>query len=1072
MSAPDRDPEVPGAAGAPTAQVPSEPPRSADSTALPPVVIVVVAHNPGWWFDDTLRSIGEQDYANASVLVIDAASDTDLQDRIAAVLPDARLRRLESNNGFGASCNEVLATVQGAAFYLFCHDDVRLAPDTVQTLVEEAFRSNAGIVGPKIVDWHEPQRLLQVGMGADKTGYPSPYIERGELDQGQHDGVRDAFYIPGAATLVRTDLFEALGGFDPGISFHADDLDLCWRARAAGGRVVVAPSTAVGHLEALGVRHPVDDRRRLQMRHRQRAMRVASSFWTRVRVVPQAALLALAEIVYALVLGRFRQARDVAGAWTWNLSHRGQTRTRRKALSKIRTVPDRDIRALQAKGSARFAAFLRGQLGASGDRLASVAGARRELADTLRSSSAGAALTVWLVVTAVIVFGSRDLLFGDISAVGDLPLFGDSATDLIRQWTSGWRDVGLGAVDANPTGLGFIGLLGYPLLGAMGVLRTLLILGMLPLGIVGMWRLCKPIGSRRARVVGLVVYAASPIAYNSLADGQWGGLVLYGLAPWIVSQLAKASGLSPFGPVGGESGPGVRARPLVQRLVMVGVLSAIAAMLFPVALVVVVGMALALALGGLVAGQLAGSGRVLLVAVGGALVGMVLHLPWSASWLSGGWDAIAGTTSAGSDPLDLGAILRFETGPVGAGPLGYALLVVALLPLFIGRDWRLGWAVRAWGLALAGLAGVWVAAQGWLPGDLPSAELLLAPAAVGLALAAAMGMAAFEVDLPDYHFGWRQIVSLLAGAALVLAVFPVIGAAIDGRWHQPAGDYDSTLAFLDEEGQAAPFRVLWLGDASVLPLAGWQLDAPEIDDLGPGATLAYATSDNGTPSLADRWAGDPSAATTGLGDALEVAASGGTSRLGSLLAPMGVRYIVVPLAIAPEPYSEPAYDAAGIEAMLEGQLDLSSVTAAGVVVYENASWGPTRALLPPDTAIPPGGDSLLEQVFPAVSGAPVALPDDDGYQRFQGELPPSVVYLAAASADEWRLRAGDGTSAERVDALGWANAFLSDGSDDATLWFETPTSRLLILAGQVLLWILAIIYLLRVRVVSDERRTL
>ena len=48
----------------------------------------------------------------------------------------------------------------------------------------------------------------------------------------------------------------------------------------------------------------------------------------------------------------------------------------------------------------------------------------------------------------------------------------------------------------------------------------------------------------------------------------------------------------------------------------------------------------------------------------------------------------------------------------------------------------------------------------------------------------------------------------------------------------------------------------------------------------------------------------------------------------------------------------------------------------------------------------------------------------------------------------------------------------SDGSDDATLWFKTPTSRLLILAGQVLLWILAIIYLLRVRVVSDERRTL
>jgi hypothetical protein len=187
---------------------------------------------------------------------------------------------------------------------------------------------------------------------------------------------------------------------------------------------------------------------------------------------------------------------------------------------------------------------------------------------------------------------------------------------------------------------------------------------------------------------------------------------------------------------------------------------------------------------------------------------------------------------------------------------------------------------------------------------------------------------------------------------------------------------------------------------------------------------------------------------------------------------MGVRYVVVPLAIAPAPYSDPAYDADDLRAMLEGQLDLSSVTAAGVVVYENDSWGPTRALLPEGTPIPPGGEALPERVFPEVRGAPVALPDDEGYQRFAGELPPSVVYLAAASSDRWRLEADDGTDAERVEALGWAQAFLSDGSPRATLRFDTPTSRRLILLGQALLWLVAVVYLLRVRVVTDERRTL
>ena len=161
------------------------------------------------------------------------------------MLPEAHLRRLESNPGFATAADEVMAAVQGAAFYLFCHDDVRLDPDTVRLLVEEAYRSNAGVVGPKLVEWDNPRRLLAVGMGADRYGQPVHYVERGDLDQAQHDAVRDAFYVPGAATLVRSDLFEALDGYDPEMSVHGEDLDLCWRAHVAGARVIVAPAARV-----------------------------------------------------------------------------------------------------------------------------------------------------------------------------------------------------------------------------------------------------------------------------------------------------------------------------------------------------------------------------------------------------------------------------------------------------------------------------------------------------------------------------------------------------------------------------------------------------------------------------------------------------------------------------------------------------------------------------------------------------------------------------------------------------------------------------------------------------------
>ncbi len=101
--------------------------------------------------------------------------------------------------------------VDGAAFFLFCHDDIALQPGAVRAMVEEAFRSNGGLVTPKILDWDDPDQILSVGMSADKFGYPETFVDPGELDQEQHDAVRDVFLAPGGCVLVRADLFAELG---------------------------------------------------------------------------------------------------------------------------------------------------------------------------------------------------------------------------------------------------------------------------------------------------------------------------------------------------------------------------------------------------------------------------------------------------------------------------------------------------------------------------------------------------------------------------------------------------------------------------------------------------------------------------------------------------------------------------------------------------------------------------------------------------------------------------------------------------------------------------------------------
>jgi GT2 family glycosyltransferase len=1034
----------------------------------PAVVAVMVAHNPGVWFEETLLSLGAQDYSALSVLVIDAASrdGVELRGRVGAVLPDAHLRRLPENSGYAAAANEALAAVQGAAFYLFCHDDVRLDPDAVRLLVEEAFRSNAGIVGPKIVEWSDPRRLLSVGMGADRFGHPAAYVERGDLDQEQHDAVRDVFFIPGAVTLIRADLFEALGGFDSAISFHGEDLELCWRAHAAGARVIVAPAARVAHLEALGIRRPVDDRRRLQARHRLRAMRNSDTLGTRVRATPEAFVLSLLEIVQAIVLGHFRRARDIWSAWTWNSRNSSSARTRRASLAAIRRVPDSEVHAFQSRGSARLTAFMRHRIARS-----EAAAGGRELMSNLRDARSATPFVVWVLMIAFLFAGGRELVLGGVPAVGDFLRFLPPG-EMVERWLSGYQSVGLGSTAPAPTGFGFLGALGYLFLGAVGLLRGLLILGLWPLGVLGMWRLTQPVTSQRSRLLASVVYLIIPIAANGMAQGQWGTLVLYALLPWVVSQLVSASGLAPFGTIGDQAGPGVRSRPLLHRILSVGLFVALGAIIEPSVIVMVAGVSIVFAVGGWVAGQVVGSGRILLVGLGGSVVALVLHLPWSLGFLDG-WDSLVGVSSNGGFALGLGDVLRFGTGPFGTGVLGWFLLVTALLPLFIGRQWRLSWAVRGWVLALIGFGLAWGVGQGWLSEYLPSPSMLLVPSALGVALAAGLGMAAFEIDLPDYHFGWRQIVSLLAAGSFIVALGPALMSSFSGRWDMPRGDFNRSLSFLGDGTTDGAYRVLWLGDAAALPLQGWALDAPAVDDLGPDRTLAYATTISGTPSIAEQWAGSDSGATSNLARALQTASDGGTARLGALLSPMAVRYVVVTVAPAPDPYARSrASVPSDLLAVLDAQLDLASITVnPGMRVYRNSAWAPGITELPSETQLPNGGPSLADRTDLALQGSTAVLTDSTGFAEYKGELPDAGEIYVASAGDGWQLKV-DGQSLQRNSAFGWSSSFTANDGGVATLSFDTPLTRKALVAGQVVLWILVVVYLLRVRVREDERTDL
>ncbi len=1024
--------------------------------SAPPVVAVVVTCDPGPWLEDALCALAGQDYPNLSVLVIDAAGTEDPTARVAAVLPTAYVRRLDGRVGFGRAANEVLTTVEGASHILFCHDDVAPAPDAVRFMVEEAFRSNAGIVCPKMVEWDRPDHLLSVGQSADKMGVPSDLVDRGELDQEQHDAVRDVFLAPGGCTLVRADLFATLGGFDASVDLFGEDLNLSWRAQVAGARVLVVPEARVRHFEAMAQdlragwqgQDAANRATELAEQHRIRTMLTCYGVFHLIRVLPQAVLVSAGQAFAQLVSGRRKAAAKTLLAWPRALRDTSQLWRSRRAVQSHRTVGDTEIRRLQSRGSVRIRTFFRVRF--ARDRF--VGGSPgAALAESLRSHSWQLPTVSWAIVALVLLVGTRGLLDRSLPGVGTLPVLTGGPAEWWRLWLSGWRLDGLGSAAPAPPAFALLGLAGTVTLGGVGLLQQLLVLGPLFLGPLGAFRAAKPWKSARGRAAALIVYAAVPVPYNSLAGGRWAGLVLYAAAPWVLAALMRSAGEPPLS----------TGRPRVGQVVGLALLVAVTAAFVPAALFVVPLVGVGLLAGSVLTGRMAGGVRALAVALAATVIAVVLLLPWSADVLRAR-TTLFGVRLGPAHRLGLGAVITAHTGVVGGGPLGWGIVLAAGLPLLIGRSWRLVWAARLWAVALACWGVVWAAGRGALPIPLPVPEVLLAPAAAALAGAVALGAVAFEVDLPGYRFGWHQLASAIAAAAVVIGSLPVLAAAAGGRWHLPDQGLGDSLGSLADSRQAGSFRVLWIGDPRALPLGSWWLE----DGVG------YATSENGMPDVTRQWPPRSAGATPLLATDIRLARASLTTQLGHLLAPMAVRYIVVPNRIAPSDSGAPAgFQPADLVTALGLQIDLRTVqTDDALTVYENAAWAPERAVM--SSAASEASRSAAPE---AAQGAPLtdARPvlGNGSLDHFSGPLPGGGDVLVSATNDaRWNLSVA-GQRAARRPAFGWATAFkIPDTGGPASLRYDTPITRDVTLTVEVLLWLLAVVLVVvgRRRRGSDE----
>lgn len=192
--------------------------------------------------------------AIAEVVVADNGSDDGSVEWLGNTFPEVRVVRHTRNYGFAGGYNRSLSKIN-SKYYFLLNSDVEVKEDYVTPLYRmlESDGSIAAVM-PKILSQREPGMFEYAGAAGgyvDTLRFPfcrGRVLGKVEKDNGQYDCTAEIFWASGAAFMVRSELFKKYGGFDEDFFAHFEEIDLCWRLKNHGYRIMAEPAARVFHL--------------------------------------------------------------------------------------------------------------------------------------------------------------------------------------------------------------------------------------------------------------------------------------------------------------------------------------------------------------------------------------------------------------------------------------------------------------------------------------------------------------------------------------------------------------------------------------------------------------------------------------------------------------------------------------------------------------------------------------------------------------------------------------------------------------------------------------------------------
>jgi hypothetical protein len=193
-------------------------------------------------------------YDWVEIVVADNHSEDKSLEVVKNEFPGVKFLQLDQNYGYAGGYNQALKSNE-AEYILLLNSDVEVTEKWLEPMIQ-IMDLNPLIAAcqPKIMQLGQPELFEYAGASGgfiDHYGYPfcrGRMVNIQEHDNGQYDQPISVFWASGAAMLIRGKLWHEFGGFDTDFWAHMEEIDLCWRMKNQGYKIVVCPDSKVFHL--------------------------------------------------------------------------------------------------------------------------------------------------------------------------------------------------------------------------------------------------------------------------------------------------------------------------------------------------------------------------------------------------------------------------------------------------------------------------------------------------------------------------------------------------------------------------------------------------------------------------------------------------------------------------------------------------------------------------------------------------------------------------------------------------------------------------------------------------------